>query len=488
MVDAQLRLTQLQQAVAAGGEFFTSGVTARAQEDLRLAYERMSVGDGFVVVALVGGTGSGKSSLFNRLTGLDFAAVGEMRPTTQEVMACTWGGDSSRLLSILDVAPHAQFHFESILTAGTDDHEAVILLDTPDYDSVQLDHSGQVARIIPLVDVLIWVLDPQKYADANIYHNLVTLGNKRAPEKLDDEAAAPMVVVLNKIDTVPKAERSGIVADLRDKLDALGFAHVPLYVTSALTGEGIHQLDRALSRASEDHSVWHRTAVAQLDSVARILQTQVGSEEADLEGAFLDELIDTVAEASGLGAAAEAIRAAAVTGGSHQSAVSPQAPAPTIAVAVRDMWITHAITGLPQQWQAGVERSVPSAERLRKHIAKALGSVPLPTIVKKRPWGWITGGILVAALGLVCAVFGIPSPDSWLRAVCATVGVVVGIAAVIGGFWWERRRAQRKASSLAQAYVEAVRAALAQELHRDLAEKPEAIIKRHRAARTLLGA
>ncbi|MDD7465422.1 MAG: 50S ribosome-binding GTPase [Actinomycetaceae bacterium] len=508
MVDVQLRLTQLQQAVTAGGEFFSPGVTARAKEDLRLAHERMSVGDGFVVAALVGGTGSGKSSLFNRLTGLNFAAVGEVRPTTQEIMACTWGGDSSRLLGILDVAPHAQFHFESILTAGADEYEAIVLLDTPDYDSVQLAHSGQVARIIPLVDVLIWVLDPQKYADATIYHTLMMLGRKRVqaertePELADSGLAepelvdsglnngvvAPLIVVLNKIDTVPEAERSAMVADVRHKLDALGCAHVPLYATSALTGEGIDQLDRSLARASEDHSVWHRTAVAQLDSVARILQTQVGKEEADLGGAFVDELVDIVAGASGVSAAAETIRASGAVGGARQATLRPQAPAPTLTVAVRDMWVAHVITGLPQQWQAAVEQSVPTAERLRKRIAQALASVTPPKPVTKRPWGWVLGGVLLAMIGLVCAVLGVPAADIWLRVSVGIAGVVLGAALIVLGVWRARTKARKRANSTAESYDRAVREALAQELRSSLVPGPEAILKRHRAARTLLWA
>ena len=43
------------------------------------------------MVALAGATGSGKSSTFNALTGLDLAAIGVRRPTTSWTMSCTWG-------------------------------------------------------------------------------------------------------------------------------------------------------------------------------------------------------------------------------------------------------------------------------------------------------------------------------------------------------------------------------------------------------------
>ncbi|MCI5825115.1 MAG: 50S ribosome-binding GTPase [Arcanobacterium sp.] len=490
MIDVQLRLTQLQQAVTAGGEYFTPGVSAKAKADLRLAYERMNVGDGFVVAALVGGTGSGKSSLFNHITRLEFAAVGEQRPTTQEVMACTWGGDSSQLLQVLDVAPHAQFHFESILTSGADDHDAIVLLDTPDYDSAHIEHSGQVARIIPLVDVLIWVLDPQKYADASIYHHLVTLGHERAQLEHENESAAPMIVVLNKIDTLPVPERAAVLADVRQKLDTLGFAQMPLFATSALTGEGVDQLDQALAQASADHSIWHRTALAQLDSVTRLLQTQVGDHEADTEGPFLEHLTETVAQAAGVSAAAEAISSAASTRAEKGviSVPTPQAPAPTLTVAVRDMWVAHVIAGLPEQWQVGVEKSVPTAERLRKHIAQALSSVSVPAPRSSRRWGWVLTGVGIAVAGVLGAVLGMPTFELWVRLLVGGAGTVAGIALAVLGSWYAQRAAHRASEAAAIAYQRAVRAALAQELEKSLVPGPEAILKRHRAARTLLAA
>src|SRR5918995_5908470 len=64
-----------------------------AQTDRRLA-----VSGAATVVALAGSTGSGKSSIFNALSGTSLAGVGVRRTTTSAALACTWGDDSAEEL------------------------------------------------------------------------------------------------------------------------------------------------------------------------------------------------------------------------------------------------------------------------------------------------------------------------------------------------------------------------------------------------------
>ncbi len=53
--------------------------------------------------------------------------------------------------------------------AGTDGLDGLVLLDLPDHDSTELSHRLEVDRLVQLVDVLVWVVDPQKYADAALH-------------------------------------------------------------------------------------------------------------------------------------------------------------------------------------------------------------------------------------------------------------------------------------------------------------------------------
>jgi hypothetical protein len=58
---------------------------------LKRAGERLRLSSNHTVVALAGGTGSGKSTLFNALSGAAFSPPGVTRPTTRHVHACVWG-------------------------------------------------------------------------------------------------------------------------------------------------------------------------------------------------------------------------------------------------------------------------------------------------------------------------------------------------------------------------------------------------------------
>ena len=69
-----------------------------------------------------------------------------------------------------------------------------MLLDVPDYDSVTTAHALQVDRLVPLADLLVWVVDPQKYADAALHEGYLRGLGARQED---------MVVLINQIDTLP---------------------------------------------------------------------------------------------------------------------------------------------------------------------------------------------------------------------------------------------------------------------------------------------
>ncbi|MFD2348449.1 GTPase [Nonomuraea ferruginea] len=192
---------------------------ARAVAERAGARRRLSVEH--TVAALAGATGSGKSSLFNAMTGTDLAAVGVTRPTTSTAQAALWdGAGAGPLLDWLDV-PHRHS------ASAVDDLSGLVLLDLPDHDSIRLSHRLEVDRLVELVDLLVWVLDPQKYADAAIHERyLRPLAGHRDV----------MVVVLNQIDRLPPGAADRCLKDLRRLLDADGLTGVPVLGVSARTG------------------------------------------------------------------------------------------------------------------------------------------------------------------------------------------------------------------------------------------------------------
>ena len=131
------------------------GLDDRAGARLRLSGE-------YTVVALAGATGSGKSSLFNAIAGAPLAAVGVRRPTTSATQAVILGpSGAAELLDWLSVASRQYGD-----AAETPELSGLVLLDLPDHDSTEASHRAEVDRLVRLVDAFVWVLDPQKYADA----------------------------------------------------------------------------------------------------------------------------------------------------------------------------------------------------------------------------------------------------------------------------------------------------------------------------------
>ena len=93
--DVAIRVEGLERAVTAGRGRLDDGLVDDAAGVVERAGTRLKLSAEHTVVALAGATGSGKSSTFNALTGLDLAAVGVRRPTTSWTMACTWGAEGS---------------------------------------------------------------------------------------------------------------------------------------------------------------------------------------------------------------------------------------------------------------------------------------------------------------------------------------------------------------------------------------------------------
>src|SRR6476646_6129323 len=234
--DIGVRIDGLDQATEAARGRLDDELVADARAVVDRASGRLRLSADHTVVAIAGATGSGKSSTFNALTGLELSAVGVRRPTTSWATACVWGREGAdELLQWLGIPPRHQTTRDSMLDTVRGDNalEGVVLLDLPDHDSTEVSHHLEVDRLVQLADLLVWVLDPQKYADAAIHDRYL------APLASHQDV---MVVVLNHIDTVPEERRQAMVDDVRRLLVADGLAKVPVIALSARQGIGIAEL------------------------------------------------------------------------------------------------------------------------------------------------------------------------------------------------------------------------------------------------------
>lgn len=269
----------------------TAASAVSGRIDARLAFS----GD-LTVVALAGATGSGKSSLFNAISQTSLAEPGVRRPTTARAMAATFGShETSALLDWLDVPRRHE------VSGGAGDFDGLVLLDLPDHDSTELSHRDEVDRLVRLVDRFVWVLDPQKYADAALHDRY--LGPLASH-------ADVMMVVLNQIDRVSAEHASHMLADLRRLLAGEGLGSVPVLGVSATTGQGMAELRTALVRVIAEKRSAATRLEADVRTSADALRPIVGTAKLqDVSRARVEQLDRTLAVAAGVDVVAEAVGA-----------------------------------------------------------------------------------------------------------------------------------------------------------------------------------
>ena len=220
--------------------------SARARALLAKAGAREALGDA-TVVALAGATGSGKSTLFNALSGGEVSTPGVRRPTTGVAHATVWGDRTART--------GCSTGWRCRAGTGTRPEPALdglVLLDLPDHDSVRLEHRLEVDRLVELVDVLVWVLDPQKYADAAVHDRyLAPLAGH----------AGVLLVVLNQVDRLDAGRREGLPGrPARRCSTARAWRRRRCWRSSARTGAGLGRAARRAGPAGGRPAGGHRPA------------------------------------------------------------------------------------------------------------------------------------------------------------------------------------------------------------------------------------
>ncbi len=300
--DVLAKIEALGRAAVAGEGRLDPVLLSEASKVADRASQRLRLSGDVTVVALAGATGSGKSSTFNAITGLDLAAVGARRPMTTLPLACVWGDESAaELLNWLGIPRrHQVSHRSTLESSRSDDLDGLVLLDLPDHDSTEMEHHLIVDRLVELVDVMIWVVDPQKYADAALHNRYL---KPLAPY------ASVMAFTLNHADELTPTQRDRCVADFERLLRADGIKDPLVLATSAVTGLGHDELrDLLVKRVSDKKAARDRLA-ADVDRVADRLAAQCGTAKTPQIGkSDIAALVDALAGASGVPIVVDAVR------------------------------------------------------------------------------------------------------------------------------------------------------------------------------------
>ena len=479
-----------------------SAVLDEARRVVDQADRRLAISGSATVVALAGATGSGKSSIFNALSGTTLATVGVRRPTTAHAMASSWGDESAEdLLDWLQIPRRHALETDPAMAAALD---GLVLLDLPDHDSTEVDHRMEVDRLVQLVDMLIWVVDPQKYADAAIHDRYL----KPLAQHSD-----VMMIVLNQVDRLSMSQREQCLKDLRRLLASEGLDRVPVMAISAATGEGIDGLRETLAKqVAEKQAAALRLAADVSVAAAKLSEASGTTKLTPLSQSSVSQLTTQVAIAAGVPVVTEAVgkawrmRGGLATGwpvlawmakfkpdplrrlhldrlgvGQRRKEIDPSGVGRTslpatsgvqkarVDTALRTL-ADQAAQGLTRGWADQIKRAARSAEdALPDRVDRAVATTDLDLARHRRWWQlvrvlqWLLVATVVAGLGWLALSFllaylqlpplpevqwrGLPAPT-----VLAIGGVLAGLLlaglARIGVEVGARRRSAKARQSL----------------------------------------
>ncbi|WP_456825934.1 GTPase [Cellulomonas sp. P5_E12] len=474
-----VRVDALDRALAVGGTRLAPAVVTSVVATVDGVRERLALGVDHTVVALVGGTGSGKSSLFNSICRLDFADVGVRRPTTSEITACVWGHDGGPLLDWLGVVPDRRIERESLLDGESEAAlRGLVLLDLPDHDSIAPEHREVVDRLLPQADLLAWVVDPQKYADDALHSGYLRrlVGHE-----------ASMVVVLNQVDTVPEDVRAELVADVEHLLVDDGLTGVPVREASARTGEGIGVLRELLASAVSSRSSAARHAGAELNDAAALLAAEVAAREPAPAALSVVDVVDRLSTAIGLPSVAAGVASAVRTG----SAGAPGfgvVQEDTVGLA-RAAWLDGVTSGLPRRWGQDVASRVASTAEMLLAVTDAVTHLAVSTRRSALALSLLVAAVVLAGAAVLVGSIAVGSLVGGTRSnVWAPAAAVVLLVAAVAAAIWSvvaRRSAARRRS--AQVLHDG-RVALESVARARLAVPTEAVLAEHRTVRELITA
>jgi energy-coupling factor transporter ATP-binding protein EcfA2 len=481
------RLAALGEVVELAEGRLDPDAVAAAQEVVARGGKRLGLGLETTVVALAGPTGAGKSTLFNALAGAELSPTSRRRPTTGTAAAAIWGDGADALLDWLEVRRRHR--------VGADGAGGLVVLDLPDFDSVEVSHRLEVERLIGLVDLLVWVVDPQKYADASLHDRYL-----RALATHRDV----MVVVLNQADLLGAEE----VASMRSHLERLaegdGLPALPVLPVSATNGDGVPALRELLAERVASRRAAVERLSADVTAAVTALAPACGERAGKVRRDDRARLHAALGEAAGVQTVVRSValahrRRGALAGGwpflrwvrrfrpdplrrlrladrpGEGVPVRTSMPPPTpvhrarVAVALRRL-ADGASEAMPEPWPVLVRGAATGVEdELADRLDRAVGAADL-RMTRPRWWrlaGWLQWllALVVAAgavwlgvlvlLGFLQLGAVVPVPEfrdlpvpTLLLAGGALAGVAVAVLARLVNGWGAARRARRAERAL----------------------------------------
>ncbi len=415
-------------------------LVARLGEALGVEVPPLPAPSGLPVVVVAGGTGSGKSSLVNALAGRVVTDVGALRPTTDEAVAVLPTDGYGRV---------PRLEALGVVRQERGDHEGFVLVDLPDFDSVVVGHRELARAVLGVADVAIWVVDPEKYADASVHDAMAA------------HADIPSIVVCGHVDRLSGPDRLAVLDDLRRLVEGRQVLAVALPPHGPVAGV---DAVRAVLAPVGPLPVLHTTreaATRLLDEVGPVPEPAPDEAWTAVEEAASSAIQAVVAPVADR-LVAEGRRLALV--GRRPVDENDRVAHPDLATP--EDWDPTAplLVGPLDQW--GV-----AAERLRTAVESA--DVLSSSAVVRPRRAWATIRWLVAVVAVAVVVTGVVLGPPWWWAGGA-VGVMLG--AVGAGWLW--RVGTAAGTAAADGVAGEARSVLDAAL-----QHPDVVAQRHRCAR-----
>lgn len=214
------QIARLRATPAAGGELIS-----RWRSDARalLFHLHRRKNDQPVLTVLLGGTGTGKSTITNRLLEANISAASFRRTFTSGPVAVAhnkdaipdqWLGLDHRLIDPHDLPARGEAKALAIVVHENALTDAITLIDTPDLDGDQPAHHAEADRAFRWAQAIIFLVTPEKYQMTELlpYYRLA------------QRYALPALFVMNKLEETPVLEDFGQQLASRGHEDAQIFA------------------------------------------------------------------------------------------------------------------------------------------------------------------------------------------------------------------------------------------------------------------------